>query len=339
MASKKKIMNNKVISYIEAIVYVLLIIIAVFLCNCGPIYIKMFPILFALGLVGSIIFKRPVITTVFGIVTSLCIIKLTNSITFFENFFLSLCMGLNIALGELFGEYIIKSKKIYDKKKSLKSKGVISTYCITILIFAISIGVHIYTNGSYISYLKSRSSLLSYLNESYKDEKFAIIDCKYTFYKTNSYTFKMKNITRSINSNFIVIKTNNYAVYDEYKFSTISQNNTKLNEELYNYLAENSTDLDVKIGYIDSDQIKLVISKSVSSINKDAISDFANKTNEFISKLKSFQRYNDIDSIELVLVDKTDNKNNLISDIKRKDMLNENNYLYIFNSLNIEIID
>ena len=109
MGIKKKILNNKTINYIEAIVYICAIIICIFVCNSGPIYIKMLPILFLLGFVGRIIFDRPVVTTIFGIVTSLCIVKLLSNTDFWNNFFLSLCTGLNISLGELFGQYYIKS--------------------------------------------------------------------------------------------------------------------------------------------------------------------------------------------------------------------------------------
>ena len=109
--SKKnmKFLTKNTILYIEAIVYILAIIVGVIACDVGPIYIRMLPILFILGFVGRIIFDRPVITTVFGIITALCITKLTNNSNFFDNLFVSLCNGINIALGELFGEFFLKS--------------------------------------------------------------------------------------------------------------------------------------------------------------------------------------------------------------------------------------
>ena len=160
--TKKKIFSKNIIKYIEAIIYILAIIVGIFACNSGPIYIKMLPILFILGFVGRIIFDRPVMTTIFGIVTAICIIRVTNNISTKENIFFSLCDGLNIAMGELCGEYFLRSKKFYAKKKKLKNKGVLSTYLMTFVIFIFAILLHIFTNGNYVSYFKARSSLYDY---------------------------------------------------------------------------------------------------------------------------------------------------------------------------------
>ena len=86
--------------------------------------------------------------------------------------FIYQCDGLNIAMGELCGEYFLRSKKFYTKRKKLKNKGVLSTYLMTFVIFIFAILLHIFTNGNYVSYFKARSSLYDYLNEEYKDEKF-----------------------------------------------------------------------------------------------------------------------------------------------------------------------
>lgn len=116
--TKKKIFSKNIIKYIEAIIYILAIIVGIFACNSGPIYIKMLPILFILGFVGRIIFDRPVMTTIFGIVTAICIIRVTNNISIKENIFFSLCDGLNIAMGELCGEYFLRSKNFILKGKN-----------------------------------------------------------------------------------------------------------------------------------------------------------------------------------------------------------------------------
>lgn len=337
---KNKKFNKNTIRYVEAIVYILAIIVAIFACNCGPIYIKMLPILFVLGFVGRIIFDRPVITTIFGIVTAVCIIKITSNISLFDNFFISLCDGLNIALGELFGEYFLKSKKLFDKKKKLKTKGVFFTYLITSIVFVISIGVHIYTNGNYISYIKARVSLYNYLSDTYFEQNFSIVNCKYTFYKTKSYNFEVKNTTKNINTNFIVLKNNDYAVYDEYKFRTQSKNNTKLNSKFNEYIKSLDTNLELKVGYLDSGKIKVLISKKVENVDKNSVNEFALEVNKIIVYLKDFEEYSKINNVEISLIDKKQNSNSLVSDFILKDIENQNNiYEYILNSLDLEFID
>lgn len=337
---KNKFLSKNALQYIEAVVYILAIIVAIFACNCGPIYIKMLPILFVLGFVGRIIFDRPVITTVFGIVTAVCIIKITSNLEFLDNFFLSMCDGLNIALGELFGEYFLKSKKFYDKKKNLKSKGVFFTYSVAVVVFFISIGVHFYTNGNYISYFRAKNSLYDYLENTYSGQNFKIVNCKYTFYKTKSYTFEVKNITKNINTNFIVLKNNDYAVYDEYKFKTQSKNNTELNTKFNEYIKNLDTNLDLKIGYLDSGKIKLIISKNVENVDKTSIEKFALEVNELAMHLKNFKDDLNIDYVEISLIDKLQSSNSLVSDFTVKDIEDQNNiYEYILNSLDLEFID
>ena len=77
----------------------------------GHIYLKMLPILFFLGFVGRIVFDKPVITTVFGVITAICINEMIEHASFSDNLFISLCNGLNIAMGELSGEYFTKKEK------------------------------------------------------------------------------------------------------------------------------------------------------------------------------------------------------------------------------------
>ena len=337
---KEKFFSKKTILYIEAIVYICAIIVGIFACNLGNIYIKMLPILFVLGFVGRIIFDRPVVTTIFGIITALCITKLTSSSGFVDNLFVSLCDGLNIALGELFGEYFLKSKKLFVKKKKLTNKKVLVTYAITVIIFVVSMAVHVYTSGNYISFFKAKNSLYSYLNENYEGENFKIVECKYTFYKTNSYSFEMRNTTQGVNTNFIVLKDNDYAVYDEYKFVLQSQNNTKINEEFSKYIKDFNTDLEFKIGYLNSGESKLIISKTVENVNDNEVKEFVSSVNECIQKIIDVNKTFKINNIELNLVDSSTNENSLISDFDITDIQKSDNiYDYILNSLTVEFID
>src|SRR5574344_1134440 len=254
MNTKKR--NSKKIVYIEAIIYIFIIIISIFVCNSGNIYIKMFPILFLLGFIGKIVFDRPVVITIFGMVTSLCVLKLTTDTQLYKIFFASLCCGLNIALGELFGEYFSKCKKINKSKNDKKCRKNIFTYVITILVLLISICVHIYTNGNYVSYFKAQNSIKKYLRENYKDETFTICSSSYSFYKIRSYNFKVRHNQKNLTTNFIVLNDKNYAIYDEYKLVLDEQNNIKLNEKLEKFVDDKkinlNNDLKFKIETLDS---------------------------------------------------------------------------------------
>ncbi len=337
--AKKKIFNKNVIKYVEAIFYVLAIIIGTFACYAGPIYIKMLPILFVLGFVGRIIFDRPIATTIFGIIAAICIIRVTSNIEIRNNILFSLCDGLNIAFGELCGEYFIKSKKIFKKNK-VKNKRKIPVYCITIFLFILSMLVHIYLNGNYISYFNAKKALVNYLEEEYKDEKFKEVKCIYNFYKNRRYTFVMKNETSNISSNFITIKIKEWAVFDEYKIKFQSQNNTKLNKELKDFFKNENFNLEYKIAYLDNGNLKIFLSRNVDNIDEGNINTFVDDVTKYIKMLEKFRKYSHISNIEISLINKKDNSKNLISNILPEDIEKiEDLDSYIKKSFEIEYIE
>lgn len=335
---KKKFLSKKTIGYIETIIYILAIILGIFVCDFGHIYLKMLPILFFLGFVGRIVFDKPVITTVFGVITAICINEMIEHASFSDNLFISLCNGLNIAMGELSGEYFTRSKKLMHKKK--KNNKAIFTYIVTLCIFVVSGFVFLYTSGDYISYFKAKKRLDNYLEESYKDQEFKLVKCKYNFYRSKTYTYELRNKTKEINTNFIVVKDNNYAVYDEYQFIEKSQNNKKINEEFSKYMENIDTKLEFKIGYLNSGKLKLIISRNSRNVDDNIVKEFVRDTNEVILKLYEFNKKNKINYIELSLVDVENNENSLVSNLELDDIKkSDNSYEYIFNSLVVEFID
>ena len=214
-----------------------------------------------------------------------------------------------------------------------------AAYIVAVVVLVVSVGVHLYTSGDIISYIKARESLKEYITEVYPDSVFKIVNAKYTFYKTKSYTFEVRNISKNVNTNFIVLKDKNYSVYDEYKFNVQSQNTTKLNESFDAYVKEINTNLTFKIGYLDSGEAKLLISKEVESVDKETQDQFVTEVVEFISNLKKFNENGKIKFVEIYLKDKTNNENSVVTDFTLKDIYNSNNmYEYIQNSLTVEII-
>ena len=108
-------LTKKQKAYIEGIVYIIAIIVVIFAKVYGSIYFSLLPLLVILGIVGKVFFDRGVVTTIFGIITSLCVVYTKGSFTLPENIIYSLVIGLDIAMGELLGDYLKKSYAIYKK--------------------------------------------------------------------------------------------------------------------------------------------------------------------------------------------------------------------------------
>jgi hypothetical protein len=84
--------------FIEGIVYSLLIIVTIIAITIGPIYIKFIPILYILGILGNMLFKRPIITSIFACIVSICIIQILGEYTLSFNILKSIYVGLLVFL-------------------------------------------------------------------------------------------------------------------------------------------------------------------------------------------------------------------------------------------------
>lgn len=84
--------------FIEGFVYSLLIIVTIIAITIGPIYIKFLPILYILGILGNMLFKRPIITSIFASIVSICFIQILGGYSLNFNILKSIYVGLSVAL-------------------------------------------------------------------------------------------------------------------------------------------------------------------------------------------------------------------------------------------------
>lgn len=342
--SKKKISNSKNIKYIEAIIYILLIIVVIFASVYGSIYIKMLPLLLILGIVGKVIFDRSATTTVFGIVVSLCIIYTKGQVGILENIILSMCTGLNIALGELFGKFLIITFNVIKRRKKANNIDVFKTYILCIMFTIITIGVHIYIYGDVFQYEKCKKSLYKYLDETYsKNEKFEIIDVKYNFLTSRNFVFNLRNIGHDDINKFVIHLKDVKIVNDGYKNILLVKDNNKLSLEFYSFLNSHkiNNEYTINLKYLEFEKIELSIIKNINDLSDNSVIDFSKDVANIINQISEFEKYSQIVEIKLVL-DINNPKDIIVSNIimsKYSECLYENRPQYIENSLDIEFID
>ena len=111
-------------------------------------------------------------------------------------------------------------------------------------------------------------------------------------------------------------------------------------EELKNYIGSENFNLEYKIGYLENGKLKVILSREVEMINDQAINEFSNDVDKYVEKLKNFSKYKKIYDIEILLIDKSDNSRNLLTNILTENLEKIGNLQsYIIDSFNVEYID
>lgn len=337
----EKTKPREYVKLIETIVYCLLIVAFIFANSYCNIYIKMLPMLFVLGVVGNLFFGRPIITTVFGIITSICVVYMKERYGFFENIFISFNFGLNIALGEIAGLLIKKAYSYIKNHDKSFDKDEVAIYIITIIFMFIFCPLfHGLSNGNIVKYNKAKSKLEKYLKTEYNEDynKFQIVDASYKLQKDTNYIFKIKYENKIYI--FKVYTNDKLDVVDGYKQYILEKNNTKIKNEFDNFIKTYAKDFLVSY---DEKNNNIYLSAKFDvgdEVKKDT---YINPIIDFLDNLKTFKYIESINIVNVNLKDTNDVKNTINSSILLKSFynLNSNNEKidYVKNSFDIEYID
>lgn len=350
---KKNKVLIKTIELVETIVYILAIIIAIFANLYGNIYIQMIPILFILGIVGKIVFNRPVTTTVFGMIVAVCAVYITGIRSIPKNLIISSWMAAYIALGELCAFAFSKSW-YYIKKKKSSSKEACGSYLLLIITLIVSIGVYNYTNSNIFDLQKARKRLDNYLVQNYSDSMFRVSNVRYNFLGEKSFKFYMENIKDGKIYNFLVSKDEKYDIDDGYNKLRNINKEKNINENLIKYFTDNKLNekyegikVSIELNEVDNFEFKVLkeVSKDGEDINDDDILKYSKEIAMLINDLKNFEYLKNFQQIIISIKNKENTSQNITSYLniekffKDNSFTMEHDYEYIKNALNVEYIN
>lgn len=335
----EKLENNKhkIMLYVEAILYIIFIALIIFLNIYGMIQIRMIPLLFILGIVGKIVFDRPVSTSLFGAIISFLFLMWQARIALFESSMYSLYIAILIGMGEVLGGLI---EKIYDDFKNIKSMKKTKRafiYFLTLIFVILPIYVNAYTNGDIFSYNKAKIKLNGYIEKTYSANNFKIVSSNYKFYKYRGYTFDVQKNDDGDIYRFIVYSNDN--ILDGYKEDVLDSNNSIINNQLSEYIKQNSInekypDFNITATYNTLDELNIDITKNAQIVDDASVEKFAKQTKEILDILKDFEKYSEITQAKIKITGTTNNI--LESTIQKSDF--NNDYVYIVHSLKVEYI-
>ena len=363
MKKKRIEYTQKQLEYTEAIIYIFAVITAICAYTYGNIYFSFVPLLVILGVVGSALFKRSIVTTVFGVIVSLCLIYTKGELSLSENIRLSLVYGLNIALGESLGYFL---KEVYNvlkfkekEVKKLKKNKVINTrlklYLVTFAIFILTVFVFLFTNGNMYSYNLAKDKLYEYIKsrDNIKNEditqNYIVVDSWYDFGLDSSYNFDLLNKENDLITNFVVYNDKDKIVLDRYNDYKSEKNNNELKEKLLDYLSNNNLknkykDLILNVENLDNNKIKILIKKQVKQLSNSEKESFAKEISKFLNDISMYAYANNLEQVEITLKSIKNNNDEVISSIMYERYLSEknsthNSYKYILDSLVVEYME
>lgn len=324
IGSKSNIFQKSYV-YIEAICYGILVIVTVFASYYGPIYIKMLPLVFILGIVGRIVFDRPVVTSLFGLSISLCIFEIIGNSELKYNFIYSMYNFFCIILGEIAGACI---HNIYTSKNKKLTKKLAQNISLIALTTFLGLFLNKYLNGDYIGYIKARNLLYDYARENYplKGENMKIVKSNYVYGTLNYYSFTVKNLVSNNDKIYnIGVYSNNKVVDGYYDTSIISMTSSLRQKFNFKYGHINEENLKLDVYYQDlGNNIVLSIEKNVDKIDEKSIEEFALEIDDILQEVKSFDEFEKIYKVNAVIKNKL---NAAISDIYKEEFFDIEKYI------------
>lgn len=340
----KRLFNKNNIYYIESIIYICCIIVVVVANIFGPIWIRMIPILFILGVIGRIFFERPVLTTTFGFIVSLCIVYINGTTSLYSNLVTSLIFAIYILLGEIFGnEFKVLYNDLYKNRKK-KNNKYIKDIIVSIFICIIVTVLHNYANSNIFLYSSCKNRLNKYLNDNYNFKDYIIISTVYNYSNQKNFNFKVYDKKNDDFYNFVVYVDRDLNIYDGIKEREVSRKLNEINNILKEIINGRYNDITFNIDDI-NDVYELNIIKKLDKINETDIFEFSKQIADCIDLIIDSNKLNKIENINISLISNKDLTESRISTIymdgyiANKEQKIQESYLYILKALDIVYLD
>ena len=144
--------KEKVIITIEAIIYVLLVVLASYFTINGNIFLRMVPMIYLLGIFGIILFDKPIVTVILSGISTFVFGYLTESEINSTIFAFTIYSTLMIILGSVTGQVLNTLYENYKLRKFIKYYHKIIYIFVLIACILVPLFLNNMVNGNMISY-------------------------------------------------------------------------------------------------------------------------------------------------------------------------------------------
>jgi hypothetical protein len=334
--------------YAEAIIYIVLLIISIYMCLSDNIYITMLPIAFVIGTIGQIIFGKRVMTSFFCGILAIIFRQVRTPSLMIENITETFKIVILVLIGECFGWAIKRVYRLSKKKKNIGKKiknEKSKCYIISIISLVLGLILSSLFNGNYVTYAISKNSIKNYFsNEYHSSSRFKILSSSYISSFNARYVFYTQD-TLSSNGigKFSVYVRDNFNVQDDYQEQIINNISKKLNEKIEKEYILNDVQVYVKNSEVN--ELTIYFRKQVDQINKEEIENYSKNIADYLDRISQIDGFEQIEQIKVILESNSNPKDNLATYIFMSgynDMIQkgqEEAYSYIMRALNIEYFD
>lgn len=278
----------------QSFAFVIIMFVISDLMITGPFWFKLLPWLYFLGLISKSKLSKSVITLLIVSFTTFisCILK-TGGVNI-EVLVLTLNSIFMVVLGIFTGTCLKELKLGQNLVKFIPKTKKVYMIIISIFLTVIAILVNFVINGNVFDYIKSRTSINSYLSSNYDINKYEILDIKYNLVNFKSqYIYNVK-----CDNTILMLKfTNNSfedANYKERKQEVLNIFRTNitsyLNEKLRGNEYINTNNISYDLGY----ELKSVLPNKLNVYISKGISNDEKVYQEMISVINTIQNYEEI---------------------------------------------
>ena len=320
--------KEKILITIEAIIYIILIVLGAYFTICGNLFIRMIPMLYIIGIFGVIMFNKPVVTVLLGTISIFTFGALIENSINLNIVLLAIYSAIMIGFGVVTGHILnVLSQNIKLRKfiKYYRKIGYVVALVITVILPVILNNI---VNSNMISYIVAKNNISEYINRNYGYSECYIAKTEYIpSYNGGEYEF-----TTMIDNTEVKLRYNKKEIVDVNLINRKEQLNKIINASMNIFVKENNVaELDVKCRYEYSkiatipDIIQINIS-NVQSLEMDNLL-------TFINSLKNWEYFNDLNRIDIQIDDKAVSINK--KDLKNKNITEE----YILNGMKQETLN
>lgn len=165
--------------FTQGLIYVLFMFVISDLMVVGPLWFKLFPWIYVLGLVSKSKFSKPVLALVIASFTTfISAILKTRGLTL-EVFIVTLNSIFMVTAGVITGTYIFDLKLNHRLVKFIPKGKKVYMLLVSVFITVIVVAVNSYINGDVYSYFKNKKDIAEFVIKQYNEEKFEIKQVKY----------------------------------------------------------------------------------------------------------------------------------------------------------------